>query len=170
MIGLCALVWASVCIPEEQFFITRHVAMFSNAEMNTHNREAEAAQFRTGMGVIIDYSDSMSTIPADKLDKACDSSLCIYYRRHCESPLRCKIVLGRLPARSNDPSVVMGDTLEIFARTPQEMRILMESFTFVKAATWTRNVQAGTITVAMLDKESPDMDIQQFEPRRTIRP
>ena len=80
MIGLCAVVWVHVCIPQRYLHASELWAMY------THPTTREQAVVdRLGVSIEVNSTDNLRDFGTAGANRVCKENECVYYRKHCDA-------------------------------------------------------------------------------------
>jgi hypothetical protein len=121
MIGLCALIWANVCVPQEYKHVTTGFSFVTREETFD-----PAESKRRGIELSVIDSDMIATVTTVGLNKACADGWCIYYRKQCDNGFRhCKYIETSPVAEATtiaNQAVAQKVSIELTARSASQLR------------------------------------------------
>jgi len=118
MIAVCALVFASVCIPQSDLAVTMTGSMYDRTNPTFDQTTAD----RRGMTIGIFESDQINLTNSLFIDRACAQGWCIHYKRHCDAAMRDCDFTFDAPMREADYGAAgLRLSIKIHARSKQIM-------------------------------------------------
>lgn len=113
MLTVCALILASLCIPQDYVPVTK----LEGQVVQIHPTFDPAVSRRRGIEIDAIEGDNGNIAGSLFLDRACADGLCVYYERHCDNARRfCRFDISP-PAKDNARgSTIFFDAIEIRAR------------------------------------------------------
>lgn len=120
MIAICAVLFASICVSPTYAPATKLWAMFT-----TQNHFVQKEADRLGAQISIDASDEFETVAPATMNRVCPAQRCIYYRRHCETAIKCSYAYS--VASISVGELTLSESLEIRAKSGTAMQRAQEN-------------------------------------------
>lgn len=143
MIPVCAVLFASICVSQTYAPATKLWAMFT-----TQNHFVQKEADRLGAQISIDASDELETVAPASMNRVCAEHRCVYYRRHCETSIKCTYACSVASDSINE--LTLTESLEIRAQSRAAMLRTQENV-------WIELAEHGrgrSLQLSSLDQES----------------
>jgi hypothetical protein len=163
MFHLCAVIIASLCVPQKYIAVSQFFSMYTRVDADGHPLKDlfdPAEVKRTGIEIHAIESDNIRDASPLGFDRICAKAWCVYYRKHCKDKgLTCSYVysVGHTANAMQEwrQGLAISQDMEIRAPSKSAMAKLQRELHFI--VHFQSEKDFVSVPLSTLDHESPDV-------------